>query len=366
MVAALRGPRSRAESEARALLSFAFGIALLFHAGFLIAAWAAPERPKEREETRERVIETLRVTEVRREEPAQREVPEWRDPPPHWASHDSTATAPAPADVRDVTAAEPRPSGAADVAEAPPGLPVAPADENLAPPGGPTAEVVERSAPDEPASTGVSPSPSPPKGVAPAPKPRPGKRGARGAGSAKPRLNSSAKLAALLDSGNGFGTLSVLSSTAVPGSMFDELEGGTGLVGRGTGAGPGAGVGQLAIGGASAGLGSSVSSVASPGGNMGGDPLAQYIKLVTRALRKELVYPRSASRRRLEGTVRLELTIEADGTVVKRRVVGSSGHDVLDEAALAAAERVTKVPKPPDALDWTRRAIRIPLVYRVQ
>lgn len=364
-VAALRGPRSRAESEARALLSFAFGIALLFHAGFLVAAWAAPERPKEREETRDRVIETLRVTEVRREEPAPREVPEWREPPPRWASPDPTATAPAPADVRDVTAAEPRPSGAPDVAEAPAELPIALANANPGPPGGPTAEIVERSAPDEPTSAGVSPSPSPPKGVSPAPKPRPGKPGARGAGSAKARLKNSAKLEALLDSGNGaFGTLSVLSSTATTGAMFDELEGGAGLVGRGTG--PGAGVGQLASGSTAAGLGSIANSVERPGGTIGGDPLAQYIKLVTRALRKELVYPRSASRRRLEGTVRLELTIEADGTVVKRRVVGSSGHDVLDEAALAAADRVAKVPKPPDALNWTRRAIRIPLVYRIQ
>ena len=44
-------------------------------------------------------------------------------------------------------------------------------------------------------------------------------------------------------------------------------------------------------------------------------------------------YPRDAQRRRLEGTVLLEVLVDVDGTPLDVRVQTSSGHRVLDEAA---------------------------------
>ncbi|WP_413113643.1 energy transducer TonB [Thaumasiovibrio sp. DFM-14] len=45
-------------------------------------------------------------------------------------------------------------------------------------------------------------------------------------------------------------------------------------------------------------------------------------------------YPRFARRRGLEGTVWIEIEMNADGSQHALTIVESSGHDVLDEAAL--------------------------------
>lgn len=94
--------------------------------------------------------------------------------------------------------------------------------------------------------------------------------------------------------------------------------------------------------------------------------LRGYIRKVSTALRRDFTYPGAAARRRIEGTVILELTIDANGDVVGRRVAKSSGHEVLDAAALDAAQKVDRVPAPPKALSWTRRAIRVPFAYSLR
>jgi protein TonB len=53
----------------------------------------------------------------------------------------------------------------------------------------------------------------------------------------------------------------------------------------------------------------------------------------------ELQYPDEAIRRRLEGEVLLELRVATDGTVLDVKVLRSSGHPVLDRAAVAAVKK---------------------------
>lgn len=60
-------------------------------------------------------------------------------------------------------------------------------------------------------------------------------------------------------------------------------------------------------------------------------------------------YPLVARRRGWEGIVRVGLRIEADGQLTRLRVVESSGHVLLDRAALKSLGRVGKLP---DAQDW--------------
>lgn len=50
-------------------------------------------------------------------------------------------------------------------------------------------------------------------------------------------------------------------------------------------------------------------------------------------------YPRLARLRRWEGTVDVEVALGSDGKVSSARIVTSSGYEVLDEAALAAARQ---------------------------
>jgi protein TonB len=73
-------------------------------------------------------------------------------------------------------------------------------------------------------------------------------------------------------------------------------------------------------------------------------------------------YPSSAVRRKLEGRLRLGVTIGPDGRIVSVRVLSSSGHAVLDESATASVTAL-HIPPPPDALHWREREIALPIRY---
>jgi protein TonB len=73
-------------------------------------------------------------------------------------------------------------------------------------------------------------------------------------------------------------------------------------------------------------------------------------------------YPSSAVRRRLEGRLRLGVTIGPDGRIVAVRVLSSSGHPVLDDSATASVTSL-HIPPPPDDLRWREREISLPIRY---
>jgi protein TonB len=90
-----------------------------------------------------------------------------------------------------------------------------------------------------------------------------------------------------------------------------------------------------------------------------------YIGRVSSSLRRSYPYPLSAKRRGIEGTVILEVWVDAAGAILRAKVGKSSGHEVLDEAALAAVREVARVPPPPMELGWTERSITVPFRYRL-
>lgn len=55
-------------------------------------------------------------------------------------------------------------------------------------------------------------------------------------------------------------------------------------------------------------------------------------------------YPPQAVVQGLQGEVRLLLRLDVGGRIVEARVVSSSGHDILDEAAVAAAYATGRLP----------------------
>lgn len=76
-------------------------------------------------------------------------------------------------------------------------------------------------------------------------------------------------------------------------------------------------------------------------------------------------YPSSAVRMKLEGKLRLGITIGSDGRIIDVRVLSSSGHSVLDEAA-ASSVMALHIPAPPDELAWREREIALPIRYALQ
>lgn len=77
------------------------------------------------------------------------------------------------------------------------------------------------------------------------------------------------------------------------------------------------------------------------------------------ALTREEFYPREAIQHEIEGRVVLLLTLDAGGRVTGIEVASSSGHAILDDAALKAATRIT-------ALPGGRRQVLLPVEFRLE
>lgn len=57
-------------------------------------------------------------------------------------------------------------------------------------------------------------------------------------------------------------------------------------------------------------------------------------------------WPKEAIRRELTGTVTMKFLIDADGRVLEKEIVKSSGHELLDSAALDATARCKLIVAP--------------------
>lgn len=77
------------------------------------------------------------------------------------------------------------------------------------------------------------------------------------------------------------------------------------------------------------------------------------------ALTREEFYPRQAIERGWEGRVVLLLALDAAGRVTAIEVASSSGHAILDDAALRAATRITVLP-------GGRRQVLLPVEFRIE
>ena len=77
------------------------------------------------------------------------------------------------------------------------------------------------------------------------------------------------------------------------------------------------------------------------------------------AIVSEEFYPREAIERGIEGRVVLLLTLTETGGVADIEMASSSGHALLDTAALAAARRITTLPA-------GRRQVLLPVEFRLE
>lgn len=92
--------------------------------------------------------------------------------------------------------------------------------------------------------------------------------------------------------------------------------------------------------------------------------LRAYKKQLSRAMKKDYTYPRAARRAGIEGRAIVRILIDARGRVLSVELATSSGHAVLDNAALEAARSVKHVPAAPDSLRWGERHIKVPFKFR--
>lgn len=77
-------------------------------------------------------------------------------------------------------------------------------------------------------------------------------------------------------------------------------------------------------------------------------------------------YPASARRERLQGTVEVLVVLMPDGRLVNQRIAQSSGHAVLDKAALELLRRASPLPSAAFFTGEARQLeLRLPIVYRL-
>jgi len=89
-------------------------------------------------------------------------------------------------------------------------------------------------------------------------------------------------------------------------------------------------------------------------------PAKREVKAAQRKLSEHLYYPPEAVARGLEGEVRLILKLSATGAVEDVNIAASSGHPVLDNAAIKAAYAMGKL------TGVTSRELILPVIFRLQ
>jgi periplasmic protein TonB len=90
-----------------------------------------------------------------------------------------------------------------------------------------------------------------------------------------------------------------------------------------------------------------------------------YLQGFRRRVQASLEYPLSARRRGLSGTVELEVLLESSGRVSAVRLISSSSHAVLDDAALRAVQGLAAEPFPAP-LPRRPLRIRLPLTFELR
>jgi periplasmic protein TonB len=108
-------------------------------------------------------------------------------------------------------------------------------------------------------------------------------------------------------------------------------------------------------------------ALAAPGTGPGGPgpEYGPYLRRFRERVADALVYPLAARKEGLTGTVELYVRLEATGRVSDVRVVRSSSHEILDDAALETIRRLGPLPFP-DSLPHRPLLIRIPLVFELR
>ncbi|HMA95868.1 MAG TPA: energy transducer TonB [Polyangiaceae bacterium] len=92
---------------------------------------------------------------------------------------------------------------------------------------------------------------------------------------------------------------------------------------------------------------------------------AHYASLLRAAIERSKQYPELARRRGVEGTVVVSFRVSRNGHVSGLIVAHSSGHELLDRAALAAISLAGAFPSVPFEVDGQYVSVEVPLVFRL-
>jgi len=90
-----------------------------------------------------------------------------------------------------------------------------------------------------------------------------------------------------------------------------------------------------------------------------------YLKLAA-WLERHKRYPRRAIQRRQQGVVRVSFKIDRKGNLLSRKIIGSSGYRLLDEAADSLLQRASPMPGIPDHSTAQVLELIVPIMYALR
>jgi periplasmic protein TonB len=102
-----------------------------------------------------------------------------------------------------------------------------------------------------------------------------------------------------------------------------------------------------------------------PSDGLDADGLRSYRLALAREARQHKRYPPQAIDAGWEGTAEIQVTLRAGGVAEGVRLTRSSGHAVLDEAALSMLGRALPATPVPPALRERTFAVNLPVVFEL-
>lgn len=84
------------------------------------------------------------------------------------------------------------------------------------------------------------------------------------------------------------------------------------------------------------------------------------------AISKYKKYPKIAAMRNWQGEAIVELQLDGNGKLQSKKIVQSSGHDVLDKQALEMVEKALPFPAPPEVLRGNSFTITVPIPFKLE
>ncbi len=90
-----------------------------------------------------------------------------------------------------------------------------------------------------------------------------------------------------------------------------------------------------------------------------------YFEMLNLKIHSAKLYPDSARERQIEGRVRVQFILKADGSLSDVSIVKSSRHRNLDNAALKAVKKASPFPRPPSFLFTPPVTLQISILFEL-
>lgn len=96
------------------------------------------------------------------------------------------------------------------------------------------------------------------------------------------------------------------------------------------------------------------------------DDVKDWQREIVKKIIKTHIYPRSAIAREIEGSAKVQVTIDRTGKIVSYDITEPSGEDQLDKVIPKMMEKLDPLPSPPDSLPDGNLSFVIPIAWRLQ